>query len=275
MSGKLTPIIIAALCCCAGWASEVSDQKIKVIEQTVRGEFQRVISPARPQKWQIYKNVSDPNIKKAIETKLKKKITPYETKAKQVGIPPKVRAEINRNVAKRFPYKNDAEIAMGAMKEAELAFPLAKKGDEVTVSYYKGGVYSKVSGKIQGVREENGRTYEINNNLVRVSDIVEKQRIYFDPVKNEAARKNFIADFQNKKKFAQIKRSYTNNLMEEELEKLVANEKSGYIFYKGKWVTAKYVTDQFFNYYRKRTTERLAVESKYFYQNAPKPKKKP
>ena len=276
MRGKFVAVVLAVLCCCMVESSEISRKKIKLIEQTVRGEFGKVVSPGRtPQRWQIYKTVNDANIKKNIEAKVKKLVTPYETRAKQVGIASKVRTEINRNVSKRFPYKNQGEIAMGALNEAETAYPLVQKGDEVTIRYYKGRILTKVSGKVQSVRD-NGQVYEVNNILVKVSDIKESDRQYFDPVINDGLRKKFIADFQDPKKFAKIKKDYSDYLMAEELEKVVANEKSGYIFYKNRWVTAKYVTDQLFNHYKKVTDKRLKIEGTHFYRKsaAPKPKKK-
>ena len=275
MSAKIISIMLAALCCCVVNASEVSRNKIKTIEAIVRGEFNKVVSPARPQKWQTYKTVNDANIKKNIEALVKKRVTPFETKAKQVGIPPKVRTEINRNIAKRFPYKNHGEIAVGALKEAEVAFPLVKVGDEVTIRYHRNGIFSKLSGKVQSVRE-NGQVYEVNNKLVRVSEILASDRKFFDPAINALKRREFIDDFQDPKKFAMIKREYTNSLMAEALEKMVENEKNGYIFYQNRWVTAKYVTDQRFNYYKKKTADRHKIEAQYFYQkkSAPKPKKK-
>ena len=276
MSAKIISIVLAAACCCLVNASEVSRSKIRQIEQIIQGEFKKVVSPGRPaQRWQIYKTVNDANIKKNIEASVKKRVQPYETKEKQDAIPPKVRSEIYKNIAKRFPYKNPAEIAIGALKEAEVAYPLVQVGDDVTIRYYRSGIPTKVSGKVQSIRD-NGQVYEVNNKLVRVSDIVPDDREYFDPALNNMKRKKFIDDFQNPKKFAEFKRNYTNHLMAEELEKVVSNEKKGYIFFRQKWVTAKVVTDQLFNYYKAVTVKRLNIEGKYLYQkkNAPKPKKK-
>ena len=201
-------------------------------------------------------------IKANIAKKVQARVKPFDIKVKQDPLPPKVRAQISTNVAKRFPYKNGGEIAIGALKEAETAYPLVKVGDDVTVRYHRSGIYSKVSGKVEKIRE-GGMAYEIGSKLVRVSEIVKDDRQYFDPILNDTLRKKFIEDFQNPKKYAKIKRDYENYLMAEELEKIVSNEKKGYIFFRDKWVTAKFVTDELCKYYEKVTVARLEGEKNF------------
>lgn len=279
MIRKGIAFVMAAVFCCGLTASEVSEKKIRMITQIVRGEFKKmvVVAPGKTIKpWQYdskNKNASYAKIKTAIYNNVKKKVQPFETKAKQDGIPPKVRSEIYKNVAKRFPYKTPADIALGAMKEAELAYPLVKKGDDVTVRYYRGGIFTKSEGKVQSIRE-GGQVYEVGNKLVRVSEIVESDRRYFDPELNAKLRQEFIDDFQDPKKFAQIKRDYTNHLNAEALSKIITNEKNGYIFFRDRWVTAKYVTDQLIVHYQKVTDKRIAVESSHIVRGGRAPVKK-
>jgi hypothetical protein len=261
----IAAVIMAAVCCSFSVASEVSERKIRIIDRIVKGEFYRVMNPGRRSQKSVYKSVNDANIKKNIEAKVRKQVTPFETKAKQVGVSSKVRAEISRKIAKRFPYKNQAEIAMGALKEAELAYPLVQKGDDVNIRYYRAGVAVTVSGKVQSVRD-NGRVYEVDNVLVRVDDIIPSDRQYFDPEINGRLRQKFITDFRDPKKFAKFKRDYITFVNAEELEKVEVNEKNGYIFFQNRWVTAKYVTDQLFNRYKKLTVERHKSDLKYLHQ---------
>ena len=83
-----------------------------------------------------------------------------------------------------------------------------------------------------------------------------------------------IRDFQDPKKLANLKRDYASHLTAEALEKVVANEKKGYIFFRDKWVTAKYVTDQLIIYYQKITEKRVEVESSYIIRRVSAPAKK-
>jgi queuosine biosynthesis protein QueC len=75
-------------------------------------------------------------------------------------------------------------------------------------------------------------------------------------------RKAFISSFAEK--LPALKKNYYDYLMAEELEKVVANEKSGYVFFKNRWQTAKSVTDQLIKYYFDVTKKRHEVEKKHF-----------
>lgn len=275
MTKRIMAIFIAAFWGCALCASEANDKKIEAIARIVRWEFNKVPSPGRKaQKYQIYKSLTDPKIKTSIYAEVGKKVKPFETKAKQVGISAQARKEVAQKMAKRFPYKTDSEIAMGAINEAENEYPLVKKGDDVTIRYTRNGVSSKISGKVQSVRE-GGRVYEVNNKLIRISDIREADRKFFDPDMNEMLRNKFREHYQTN--YAKIKRDFNNYLLAEELEKVVENEKNGYIFFKGRWQTAKAVTDQLISYYLAIYKKRYEVESKHFVKGklpaAPKQKK--
>lgn len=270
MMKRFIAVFLAALFCAVAGAGEISEKKIRTIAQIASSEFRKlVIEKKRP--WQYVYNPRAPKkeypqIKKAIIAAVRKKVTPFETRAKKDDIPPKVRSEIARKVAKRFPYKTPGEIALGALKEAEVAYPLVKKGDDVTIRYHRGGMFQKVSGKVQSIRN-GGTVYEVGNKLVRVSEIVKSDRQYFDSAVNAALRKEFVQDFQDPKKLAKFKRDYAAHLRAEELEKIVSNEKKGYIFFQDKWVTAKYVTDQVIKYYERVTERRLKVENEYIVRN--------
>lgn len=272
MIGKIVVLFMVGVLGCSLSASEVSQNKIRQITQIIQGEFRKiVVVPAgkKAKAWQL----ADPGnsrartpvfakIKAAVYKKVQARIKPFDTKVKQDPVPQKERAEIKKKVAKRFSYKNPAEIALGALKEAEKAYPLVKVGDDVTIRFYRGGIFSKVSGKVDKIRE-GGTVYEIGNKIVRVSDIVERDRQYFDPVLNEKLRKEFVEDFQDPKKYAKLKKDYEAYLLAEALEKIVSNEKKGYIFFRDKWVSAKFVTDQLVTYYQGRTDKRLDAEQKF------------
>ena len=273
MIRKTIAVVAVAVLVCSVSASEVSKKKVDEITKIVRWEFNCVVSPGRkPAKWQVYANLSDPKIKTTIYAKVGKAVKPFETKAKLEGIPGQALRTINQKVNKRFSYKNAGDIALKAVAEAEHEYPMVKKGDEVTVRYSRNGTFRKASGVVKSIRD-NGKTYEIGNTLVRVSEIRDADRQYFDAELNDSLRQKFIGSFAEQ--LPTLKKNYTNYLMAEELEKVVANEKNGYVFFKGKWQTAKSVTDQLIKYYFDVTKKRHDVEKKHFVTGKkPVPKKK-
>lgn len=273
MIRKTIAVVAVAVLVCSVSASEVSRKKVAEITKIVRWEFNCVVSPGRkPAKWHIYKTLTDAKIKTTIYAKVGKAVKPFETKAKLEGIPAQALRAINQKVNKRFAYKNAGDIALKAVAEAEHEYPMVKKGDEVTVRYTRNGTYRRASGVVKSIRD-NGKSYEIGNTIVRVSEIREADRQYFDAELNEALRQKFIGSFSEQ--LPTLKKNYTNYLMAEELEKVVANEKNGYVFFKGKWQTAKSVTDQLIKYYFDVTKKRHEVEKKHFVTGKkPVPKKK-
>jgi hypothetical protein len=270
---KSIAVIAVAMLVCSVSASEVSRKKIAAITRIVRWEFNCVVSPGRkPAKWQVYKTLTDPKIKTTVYAKVGKVVKPFETKAKLAGVSAQALRTINQKVNKRFAYKNAGDIALKAVAEAEHEYPMVKKGDEVTVRYQRGGTLRRASGVVKSIRD-NGTCYEIGNTLVRVSEILEADRQYFDAELNEALRQKFISSFAEK--LPALKKNYYDYLMAEELEKVVANEKSGYVFFKNRWQTAKSVTDQLIKYYSDVTKKRHDVEKKHFVTGKkPAPKKK-
>lgn len=255
-------------------AGAVSDSKTDVIARIVRTEFNKVKNPTRPAKWQIYANSADPKIKTNIYAKVQKEVKPFETKTKQVGIPTPAAREINKEMATRFPYKTPEEIAKGAVIESEREYPLAAVKDKVTVHFTRNRKQETLSGELQSIRED-GTVFEIGDQLVRLSEIVEEERKYFNPELNREARSKFADYF--KANYKKIVQNYRTRLYSREKAKMLDNEKNGYIFFKGEWRTAKFVTDQLIVYYKKQTDKRLQVEKTSFGSRryvAPKKEKK-
>lgn len=283
MIGKIFAVFMTAMLCLSLSASGVSQKKIQQITKIVRGEFRKMVVVPNGKKAKAWQYADPGNararipvynkIKAAVYKKVQAQVKPFETKVKQDPVPPKVRAEISKKVRARFSYRTPADIAIGALKEAANAYPLVKVGDDVTIRYYRGGrFFSKVSGKVEKIRD-NGTVFEIGNKIVRISEIAKEDRQYFDAALNEKLRKEFIEDFQNPKKYAKLKKDFETHLMAEELEKVVSNEKKGYIFFRDRWVTAKYVTDQLVAYYQGRTDKRLDVEKDFVRGGKPPVKK--
>ena len=228
-----------------------------IIARIVRTEFNKVKNPTRPGKWQIYENSGDAKIKTNIYAKVQKEVKPFEAKTKLVGIPTPAAREINKEMTTRFPYKTPEEIAKGAVIESEREYPLAAVKDKVTVRFVRNRKQETISGELQSIREE-GTVFEIGDQLVRLSEIVEEERKYFNPELNREARSKFADYF--KANYKKIVQNYRTRLYSREKAKMLENEKNGYIFYKGEWRTAKFVTDQLIGVYKKITDKRLQVE---------------
>ena len=254
--GYFMPLLL--LCAAsAAQAGAVSDSKTDTIARIVRTEFNKVKNPTRPAKWQIYTNSGDAKIKTNIYAKVQKEVKPFETKTKQIGVPTPAMREINKEMATRFPYKTPEEIAKGAVIESEREYPLAAVKDKVTVRLFRNRKQETLSGELQSIRED-GTVFEIGDQLVRLSDIVAEERKYFNPELNREARSKFVDYF--KANYRKVVQNYRNRLISLEKAKLLDNENNGYIFYKGEWRTAKFVTDQLIVYYKKNTDKRLQVE---------------
>ena len=254
--GYLIPLLL--LCAAAGLqAGGESDRKTDIIARIVRTEFNRVQNPARPAKWQIYPNSGDAKIKTNIYAKVQKQIKPFETKTKLVGVPTPAVREINKEMATRFPYKTPEDIATGAVNESEREYPLAAVKDKVTVRFTRNRKQETISGELQSVRE-GGTVFEVGDQLVRLSEMAPEDRKYFNPELNQEARSKFADYF--KANYKKIVQNYRTRLYSREKAKMLENEKNGYIFYKGEWRTAKFVTDQLIVFYKKNTDDRLRIE---------------
>ena len=256
---KIGSFVTLLLLCAAAalQAGGVSDSKIDTIARIVRTEFNKVKNPTRPAKWQIYANSGDAKIKTNIYAKVQKEVKPFETKTKQVGVPTPVMRGINKEMSTRFPYKTPEEIAKGAVIESEREYPLAAVKDKVTVRFTRNRKQETISGELQSVRED-GTVFEIGDQLVRLSEMVPEDRKYFNPELNREARSKFADYF--KANYKKIVQNYRTRLISREKAKMLENETNGYIFYKGEWRTAKFVTDQLITYYKKNTDKRLQVE---------------
>jgi len=251
---------VSLLLLCAATALQAgaeSDRKTDAIARIVRTEFIKVKNPTRPAKWQIYANTGDAKIKTTVYAKVQKEIKPFEAKTKLAGIPAPAAREINKEMATRFPYKTPEEIAKGAVIESEREYPLAAVKDKVTVHFIRNRKQETLSGELQSVREE-GTVFEIGDQLVRLSEMVEEERKYFNPELNREARSKFADYF--KANYKKIVQNYRTRLYSREKARMLENEKNGYIFYKGEWRTAKFVADQLIVYYKKITDKRLQVE---------------
>ena len=254
--GYLVPLILFCTAAALQGGAE-SDSKTDVIARIVRTEFNKVKNPTRPAKWQIYANSADPKLKTNIYAKVQKQVKPFETKTKLVGVPTPVMREINKEMTTRFPYKTPEEIAKGAVIESEREYPLAAVKDKVTVRFFRNRKQETISGELQSIRED-GTVFEVGDQLVRLSEMEAEDRKYFNPELNQEARGKFVNYF--KANYRKIVQNYRNRLISREKAKMLDNEKNGYIFFRGDWRTAKFVTDQLIVYYKKNTDDRLRIE---------------
>ena len=267
--GYLVPLLLFCTAAVLRAGAE-SDRKTDVIARIVRTEFNKVKNPAREAKWQIYANTGDARIKTTVYAKVQKEVKPFEAKTKLVGIPAPAMREINKEMATRFPYKTPEDIARGAVIESEREYPLAAVKDKVTVHFIRNRKLETLSGELQSIRGE-GTVFEIGDQLVRLSEMAEEERKYFNPELNREARSKFTDYF--KANYKKIVQNYRTRLCSREKARMLENEKNGYIFYKGEWRTAKFVTDQLIVYYKRNTDKRLQIEKSSFGRRYVAPKK--
>ena len=213
---------------------------LKKIVTIIKKEFLLVKHPVKPKSWQIYANASDPKLKEKIYSELKKQFKHFNPTARK--------AELSQNDIKaalqkadtRYPCKTAAEIFECAEKEAEEKYPLVKKGDDIIIRYYQGGLSRNVAGVVQEVHGD-GTAYTVNNRTIQLSWIRKSDRKFFDPEENKRLREKFIENFT--RNFADIKKEYHLNLLSKQSKNLIANRENGFIFIYGQWLSVKEVAD--------------------------------
>lgn len=144
-------------------------------------------------------------------------------------------------VDKKYPASTEA-IRKEAEAEAVKKFPMAKRGDVVTVQYRRGGSYRTVKGHYYGFGI-GGKSIRINSTNVPYFDLVPECKSMFEKTANEQARKDFVAEKINQ--YYILRNTYSSKLFNAEATAVrQANEKLGYIFRRNKWITAEVVMEE-------------------------------
>ena len=140
----------------------------------------------------------------------------------------KARTAVQDAVLKKFP-KSEEQLKGELVKEAEKQYPLAKKGDKVTVQYSSGRSNYRISGTFYGYGIR-GKSIMINSRSVAVRDLSAQDIPKFSKPDNEAMRKRYVE--KKLSKYQDEKFKYEKQLADRLLQKEIAeNDKNGFIFY--------------------------------------------
>ena len=213
---------------------------LKKIVTIIKKEFLLVKHPVKPKSWQIYANARDPKLKEKIYSELKKQFKHFNPTARKAELSQHDIKAALQKADTRYPCKTAAEIFECAEKEAAEKYPLVKKGDDIIIRYYQGGLSRNVAGVVQEVHGD-GTAYTVNNRTIQLSWIRKSDRKFFDPEENKRLREKFIENFT--RNFADIKKEYHLNLLSKQSKNLIANRENGFIFIYGQWLSVKEVAD--------------------------------
>lgn len=140
----------------------------------------------------------------------------------------KARDAVQDKVKIKFPF-SDKEMIAQFTKEAEKKYPLAKKGDKVTVHYTAGRTTYRISGTFYGYGIRN-RSILVNSRTITVRDLSKQDIPRFSLPDNNRAKQNYVQSAI--KKYRDSKFKYEKELSESLLRKEIAgNDKNGFIYY--------------------------------------------
>ncbi|MBO4303065.1 MAG: hypothetical protein J6A21_00605 [Lentisphaeria bacterium] len=138
------------------------------------------------------------------------------------------RSAVQEAVHRKFP-KSEEQLQGELVKEAEQKYPLAKKGDKVTVQYTSGRFNYRISGTFYGYGIR-GKSIMINSRSVAVRDLSAQDIPKFSKPDNEAMRKRYVET--KLRKYQDEKFKYEKQLSDRLLQKQIAeNDGNGFIFY--------------------------------------------
>lgn len=140
----------------------------------------------------------------------------------------KARDAVQDKVKIKFPF-SDKEMIARFTKEAEKKYPLAKKGDKVTVHYTAGRTTYRISGTFYGYGIRN-RSILVNSRTITVRDLSKFDIPKFSLPDNNRAKQTYVQTAM--KKYRENKFKYEKELSEALLRKEIAeNDKNGFIYY--------------------------------------------
>lgn len=151
-----------------------------------------------------------------------------------------IKNSLKGQVDKEFADLN--KLKMAAAAEAEKKYPLAKPNQEVKVFYKRGRRIYSVSGRFYGYGY-GGKTIKLNSNTISVFDLLPESKSLFDKKINHNAREQYVNE--KLRDYNRQRMYYSEKLFAQEYAKIrKENEKLGYIFMNGEWVTADAVLKQ-------------------------------
>ena len=153
-----------------------------------------------------------------------------------IDIKNSLKGKIDQKFSDLDRLKKEAEV------KAAKKYPMAKQNEDVQVFFRRGRTTYSMKGRFYGYGL-GGKSIRLNSRTVPVFDLTPESKAMFDKKINETLRKAFvdkeIGDYQRQKLI------YSEKLFAEEYAKIRKNnEKLGYIFHNGNWITAEAVLKQ-------------------------------
>ncbi|MBQ9336838.1 MAG: hypothetical protein IJS14_06035 [Lentisphaeria bacterium] len=153
-----------------------------------------------------------------------------------------IREDLKPQVDKKFPVAVD-KIRAEADAEAAKKYPMAKRGETVTIYTKRAGSITKIKGNYYGFGI--GKTsIRINSRNISYFDLTPESKSMFDQNVNAEIRKEYVN--QKVGDYLTARQKYATQLLNAEVTRVrLANEKLGYLYRRGKWEPAEiFVNEQ-------------------------------
>ena len=208
---------------------KVSNQRIDAIHAVIRKYYDQ------------HAKLDNPDVISQIKEDIQKIVPVSPEKAADNRTMFKIREDVQPQVDKKFLGSTD-DIRRAADEEALKKFPMAKRGDSVTLYYKRGRRINKVQGNYYGFGI-GGKSVRINSNNIPYFDLTPESKAIFDKNANAEIRKEYVMKKVNEYLAERLK--YSNKLYNDEVTRVrLANEKLGYIYRHGKWEPAETVMNE-------------------------------
>lgn len=151
-----------------------------------------------------------------------------------------IKDSLKDQVDKKFANLN--KLKMAAAAEAEKKYPMAKINQEIKVYYKRGRTVYSESGRYYGLGY-GGKSIKLNSRSISMFDLLPASKAMFDKKINDGLRSEYVDE--KMRVYNRQKLNYAEKLFSEEYGKIrKENEKLGYIFQNGEWVTADAILKQ-------------------------------
>lgn len=153
-----------------------------------------------------------------------------------IAIKDSIQAQVNKK------FSGEDKLKKAAASEAEKKYPMVTTNQQVKVFYKRGRSTYSISGRFYGFGL-GGKSIKINSRTVSFYDLLPESKAMFDKKINEELRSEYV---KNKLRgYQQERLRYSEKLFAQEYAKVrKGNEKLGYIYLNGTWVSAEMILKQ-------------------------------
>ena len=151
-----------------------------------------------------------------------------------------IKGSIQAQVNKKF--SGEDKLKKTAASEAKKKYPMVTTNQQVKVFYKRGRSTYTISGRFYGFGL-GGKSVKINSRTISFYDLLPESKAMFDKKINADLRSEYV---KNKLRgYQQDKLRYSEKLFAQEYAKVrKGNEKLGYIYQNGTWVTGEMILKQ-------------------------------